>query len=170
MSVFKLKKGEKVKVQIEKSKKDERKTQFNVVIDNKLKDRIKKLAKICRIPVSSFTEHSLEVGLHYIEQTMRDESRRKILEEHLETKHLLNKKTDDEEYIIRISENNSNWLLLEGVERALDKMRLLTRQAVEAGQAGNLKSMERYQTELFREMVPFLNWITELRDNEKYRY
>ena len=120
--------------------------------------------------MSNFAEHCIEVGMHYIEQTLKDDKKRKILEEHLETKHLLNKKADDEEYIIRITENNSNWLLLEAAERMLDKMRLLTRQAAEAGQAGNLKSMERYQAELFREMVPFLNWITELKDQEKFRY
>lgn len=170
MSVFKLKKGQKVRVQIEKSKKDERKTQFNVVIDKKLKNRVKQIAKICRIPLSSFMEHCIEVGLHYIEQTLRDDKKRKILEEHLEMKHLLNKKTGDEEYIIRIAENNSNWLLLEGVERVLDRMRLLTRQAAEAGRAGNIKSMERYQAELFREMVPFLNWIVDLKHREEYGY
>src|SRR4030042_1620409 len=152
MSVFKLKKGEKIKVQIEKSKKDERKTQFNVVIDKKLKDRVKKVAKICRIPVSSFSEHCLEVGLHYIEQTLKDEEKRKILDEHLEAKHLLDKKTDDEEVILRLSENNANWILLDRSEKMFDKIRLLGRQAVEAGQAGNIKSMERYQSELFREM------------------
>ena len=51
----------------------------------------------------------------------------------------------------------------------LDKIRLLGRQAVEAGQGGNLKSMERFQSELFKEMVYFINWISELRDGEKYR-
>lgn len=169
MSAFKLKKGEKVRVEIVKAKKNERKTQFNVVIDQKLKDRVKKLAKLCRMPISPFTEHSLEVGLHYIEQTLSDEKKRKILEEHLETKHLLDKKTDDEEYIIRLSENNVNWLLLDGVDKMFGKIQVLTRQSIEAAQVGNTKSMDRYRSELYREMVMFLNWITKLRDNEKYR-
>ena len=170
MSAFKLKKGEKVRVEIIKPKKDERKTQFNVVIDKKLKDRVKKLSKLCRIPISNFTEHCIEVGMHYIEQTLNDEEKRKILEEHLETKHLLNKKTDDEEYIIRLSENNSNWLILEGVERALNKLQLLTHQVWAAGKEGNLKLMTQNQSDLYREMVTFLKWITELKDYEKYRY
>ena len=162
MSVFKLKKGEKVRVEIVKPKKDERRTQFNIVIDKKLKDRVKKLAKICRIPVSSFTEHSLEVGVHYIEQTLKDDNKRKILEKHLETKHLLNKKTDDEEYIIRITENNVNWIVLEAAEKMLKQITSLTRRSLEAGQAGNVESMDRYRSELFRRMVVFLNWITYL--------
>ena len=155
MSAFKLKKGEKVRVEIVKPKKDERTTQFNVVIDKKLKNRVKKLAKLCRIPISNFTEHCIEVGMHYIEQTLRDEEKRKILEEHLETKHLLDKKTDDEEYIMRLSENNSNWLLLEGVERVLNRLNLLARQVFDAAQIGNTKSMERYQSILFNEMYTF---------------
>ena len=170
MSAFKLKKGEKVRVEIVKPKKDERRTQFNIVIDKKLKDRVKKLAKICRIPVSSFTEHSLEVGVHYIEQTLKDDNKRKILEQHLETKHLLNKKTDDEEYIIRITENNVNWIVLEAAEKMLKQITSLTRRSLEAGQAGNVELMDRYRSELFRRMVVFLNWITELKDHEKYRY
>ena len=170
MSAFKLKKGEKVRVEIIKPKKDERKTQFNVVIDKKLKDRVKKLSKLCRIPISNFTEHCIEVGMHYIEQTLNDEEKRKILEEHLETKHLLNKKADDEEYIIRITENNSNWLLVEGVERVLDKMQLLTRQVWAAEKDGNLKLMVQNQSDLYREMVTFLKWIRKLKDYEKYRY
>jgi hypothetical protein len=169
MGVFKLKKGEKVRVEIVKARNNERKTQFNVVIDKKLKDRVKKLAKVCRIPVSNFTEHCIEVGMHYIEQTLSDEKKREILEGHLETKHLLDKKTDDEEYVIRLCENNVNWLLIEGVERALDKMQLLTRQVWAAGKDGNLKSMAQIQSDLYREMVTFLNWITKLKDYEKYR-
>lgn len=170
MSIFKLKKGEKVRLEIVKPKKDEKKTQFNTVIDRKLKDQVKKIAKICRIPISAFTEHCIKVGLHYIEQTLKDEKKRKILEEHLETKHLLNKKADDEEYILRVTENNVNWILLEAAERMLDKIQRLARQSLEAGQAGNFKSMDRYRGELYREIVIFLNWIIELKDYEKYRY
>ena len=169
MGIFKLKKGEKVRVEIVKARKNERKTQFNVVIDKKLKERIKKVAKLCRMPISAFTEHSLEVALHYIEQTLNDERKREILEEHLETKHLLDKKTDDEEYIVRLCENNANWLLLDEVEIMLGKIQMINRQIWIAAKDENLKSIERYQSELFREMLTFLNRITQLRDSEKYR-
>ena len=139
------------------------------MIDKKLKERVKKIAKICGIPVSSFTEHSFEVGLHYIEQTLKDEEKRKILEKHLKIKHMLDTKRDDEEYIIRITENNSNWLLLEKAEKMLSKTSILTRQSLEAGREGNIESMDRYRSELFREMVTFLNWVIEISEAERYR-
>ena len=170
MRIFKLKKGEKVRVRIEKSTNNLGKTQLNARIDGELKNRVKRMAKICRIPISGFVEHCIEVGMHYIEQTMKDEKKRKILEEHLEKKHLLNNKTDNEETIVRISENNVNWLLLDGVEGMLDKMLLLNRQALEAGLRKNFKSVDSYRAELFREMVTFLNRITELSEREKYQY
>lgn len=85
-------------------------------------------------------------------------------------KHLLNNETDNEEIILRISENNVNWILLDGVEGMLEKMQLLNRQALKAALRGNLKSVDRYQSELFREMHTFLNRITELSEREKYQY
>jgi hypothetical protein len=167
MSIFKLKKREKIRVQIEKPEKWETKTQFNVVIDNKLKIKLKDLAKICRIPTSSFTEHCIEVGLHYINQTMQDENKRKILEKHLETRHLLDKKTDDEDMIVRIGEANLNWILLDGVQKTLGNMQLLSNKALEAAKAENFKSGERIRAQLFTEMVTFLNWVTKLKDFEE---
>ena len=126
------------------------------------------MAKVCRIPVSCFTEHCLEVGKHYIEQTLNDEEKRKILDRHLESKHLLNENIDNEESIIRLTENNLNWIVLDGVEIVLGRVQMINKQIKKVAATGNIESLRKLESQLYWGMVNFFNWIKQLAEKERY--
>ena len=126
------------------------------------------MAKVCRIPVSCFTEHCLGVGKQYIEQTLNDEEKRKILDRHLESKHLLNENIDNEESIIRLTENNLNWIVLDGVEIVLGRVQMINKQIKKVAATGNIESLRKLESQLYWGMVNFFNWIKQLAEKERY--
>ena len=87
--------------------------QFNILIEAEIKSEIQKMRKIFRVNQSAMSEHLLEVGLHHLNSAVKDPDKRKLLEKHLEISHLLNEHDQDEDVVIRMTENNRNWILLD---------------------------------------------------------
>ena len=67
--------GEEQQYNAPERKRKSGKIQFNNLIDYETKQEVQRLVKICRVPVSCFTEHCLEVEIHYINQTLNDEEK-----------------------------------------------------------------------------------------------
>ena len=89
--------------------------------------------------------------MHYIGETLQDEEKRKVLERHLESRHLLNEPGDDEETILRLAENNKNWLLLGGKEIMLGRVQILNKLIWNAVNQRYRQAVNRYQSQLYQQ-------------------
>ncbi|GAG33752.1 unnamed protein product, partial [marine sediment metagenome] len=126
MNIFSSRRGKKQRKKNIFDDKMDSKVQFNVLIEAKIKSEIHKMAKIMRVNQSEMAEHLLEVGLHHINGTAKDPNKRKLIEKHLEISHLLNEHDQDEDIVIRMTENNSNWLLLDYTRRLSTRLNRIT--------------------------------------------
>ena len=89
--------------------------------------------------------------MHYIGETLQDEEKRKVLERHLESSHLLNEPGDDEETILRLAENNKNWLLLGGKEIMLGRVQILNKLIWNAVNQRYRQAANRHQSQLYQQ-------------------
>lgn len=76
--------------------------QFNMTIDERIVLGVKALAAILEVPRYVITEHLLQVGTYHILTAIRDEDKRRKLEEHLVEVHLLGSQLTDGEDILRL--------------------------------------------------------------------
>lgn len=142
--------------------------QFNVLIEAELKGEIQKMAKIHRVNQSAMSEHLLEVGLHHINGTVKDPDKRKLLEKHLEISHLLNEYDQDEDVVIRMTENNRNWVLLDYAKQLSTRINRITQTMLNASKMQDMALFNKAEKALNREMAIFANWILKFRGDEEY--
>jgi len=142
--------------------------QFNIVIDVKIKTEVQKTAKILRVNQSEMSEHLLEVGLHHVNGTMKDPEKRKLLEKHMEVSHLLGENDQDEAIIIRMTENNNNWILLDYTQHLSIRLNKIAQTMQGASVMKNVPLFERAEKEFNREMAKFAGWVLELRGDEEF--
>jgi len=144
--------------------------QFNVIIDEKIKTEVQKMAKILRVNQSAMSEHLFEVGLHHVNGTVKDPDKRKLLEKHLEISHLLSEYDQDEDVVIRITENNRNWILLDYAKQLLTRINRITQTMLNAGKMKDMALFERAEKDLNREMAKFANWVLKFRGDDEEEY
>ena len=82
-----------------KHKKAIKRRQFNMTVDERIVLGVKALAAILEVPRYVITEHLLQVGTYHILTTIKDEDKRRQLEEHLVKGHLLGTALSDHESI-----------------------------------------------------------------------
>jgi len=73
--------------------------QFNMTVDDRIVLGVKALAAILEVPRYVMTEHLLQVGTYHVLTAIRDEDKRRKLEEHLVKVHLLGTALSDHESI-----------------------------------------------------------------------
>ena len=74
--------------------------QFNLTIAEEVITGVKLLASILHVPRYVITEHLLQVGSYHILAAIKDEDKKKKLEEHLVKVHLLGSELGDNEDIL----------------------------------------------------------------------
>ena len=127
MSIFNFRRRRKQqKKNIFDDKADSR-VQFNVLIEPELKSEIKKMAIIMRVNPSAMSGHLFEIGLHHMDGTIKDPDKRKLIEKHLEISHLLSEPDKDEDVVIRMTENNRNWILLDYTRQLAIRINRITK-------------------------------------------
>jgi len=141
--------------------------QLNIVIDRDIKAAGKEMAKQFRLNQSVLTEHLLQVALYYTAIAIKDEERKKKLEQHLIDAHLLNKYVDDEEIIIRLVEPNQNWMLLAHSKQVIAKAVRLKRTLDQVRRTGDFGLAERAEKELSRAILTFADYLIKHRFKDK---
>ncbi|MFC2038657.1 hypothetical protein ACFLUG_02690 [Chloroflexota bacterium] len=145
-----------------------RKPQFNIIIDLDIVEKVQKMAKILRVNQSQMSEHLFEVGLHHIDATLKDPEKRKLLEKHMEISHLLNEDDRDEDIVIRMTENNSNWILLDHTQQLLDRMARISDAMQKAFMRKDGEMLDKLQKELNRLMAGYAKWIMDFEEDEGF--
>jgi len=148
--------------------KTDSKDQFNIIIEINIKEAVQNMGKVLRVNQSVMSEHLLEVGLHHTNSTIKDPDKRKLLEKHMEISHLLNEDDQDEEVVIRTTENNHNWILLDYTKHLSIRINKITQTMQKAGKMQDVDLFNRAEKQLNREMAKFANWVLELRGDEEY--
>lgn len=173
MKLFDSRRRQKQQKQREKeifNPENEGKGQFNVVIDKELRTKVQELAQRFRVNQSVFTEHLLQVALYYMIIVTKNEEKKKRLEQHLISTHLLNKHVDDEEVIIRLIEPNQNWMLLDHSKQAIAKTAQLKKALGQVSKTGDFGLVERAEKEMRRAILGFADYLMKHRfdDIEDY--
>ena len=81
-----------------------RRRQFNMTVAEEIVLGVKLLAAILKVPRHVITEHLLQVGSYYTLTAIKDEDKRRTLEEHLVKEHLLGDELSDDEDILRLGQ------------------------------------------------------------------
>ncbi len=145
------------------------KIQFNVIIESNIRDNIQKTAKLLRANQSQLTEHLLEVGIHHVNATIKDPEKRKLLEKHMETSHILNEDDQDEDVVIRMTENNRNWILLYNAKQAVKRISMIIQMMKDAGISSNVSVFNKLERDLNKEILVFADWLIKLKGDEEPR-
>ncbi|MFC1954297.1 hypothetical protein ACFLVZ_00530 [Chloroflexota bacterium] len=125
------------------------------------------MSKTFRINQSELSEHLFEVGLHHVNATVKDPEKRKFLEKHLEISHLLNKHDQDEDIVIRMTENNNNWILLDHTRQVLDQMTRISHAMQKAFMVKNIETFDKLQKEFNRLVAGYANWVMNFEGDEE---
>lgn len=142
------------------------KKQFNMKIDENLISYVRDLATTFRVPRFAVTEHLLQTAIYYMCRAMKDEIKRKKIEQHLISRHLLNGPVGDEEVIIKIGEPNLNWLLLDQTKRVMWSFKALKSAVNIAERTGNTYYLDKCQKKLNRSVLGLAVWIEKHRLDE----
>lgn len=76
--------------------------QFNMTVAEETILGVRLLAAVLKVPKYVITEHLLQVGTYHILMAIRDEDKRRELEEHLIKAHSLGSELQDDEDILRL--------------------------------------------------------------------
>jgi len=167
MAMFRSRKNKKGKSKNVSKSKPNNKEQFNIIIGNNIKEEVQKMAKILRINQSQMSEHLFEVGLHHTNNTLTDSDKRKLLERHMEINHILGECDQDEDVVIRMTENNRNWILLDHTRQVVDQMARITSAIQKAFMRNDNETFANLQKELNRLVAGYTNWVMNFEGDEE---
>lgn len=137
--------------------------QFNVEIDPKLATAVKNLAKMFKVPHYCVVEHALQIAFFYMLKAIRDEEKSQLIGKHLTDGHLLGFSMEDEESIIRIGEDNVNWLLIDQAKNILARYERFKHAMVVAERTGSMDYLDKCKRELDVAVLRFADRITKHR-------
>ena len=122
--------------------------QFNVEIEPEIANAVRNLAKMFKVPNFSAAEHLYQVGIFYVLQAIKDDEKSKLIGKHLTDRHLLDISSDSEESVIRIGEDNSNWMLLDQAESIIKCYKRFKQTIVVAEKTRSMDHLDRRKHEL----------------------
>jgi len=167
MAIFGSRKNKKGKSKNVSKSKSNNKGQFNIVIGNNIKEEVQKMAKILRVNQSEMSEHIIEVGMHHTNNTLKDPDKRKLLERHMEINHILGERDQDEDVVIRMTENNRNWILLDHTRQVLDQITRITNAMQKAFMRKDNETFDKLQKEFNRLVGGYSNWVMDFEGDEE---
>ena len=137
--------------------------QFNVEIDPELANTVKTLAKMFKVPHYCVVEHAFQMAFFYILKAIQDEEKSQLIAKHLTDTHLLGFLGDNEEPIIRIGEDNVNWMLLDQAKNVVACLKRVKQALNMAKRTGDTQYLDKYRRELDIAVLTFADWISEHR-------
>jgi len=143
--------------------------QFNIVVDLAIKSAVQEMAKQFRLNQSVVAAHMLQIGLYYMAIAMKDEGKKRRIEEHLVDAHLL-QYASDEEVIIRSMEPNQNWMLLAHSRQVVAKAVRLRNVLDQVRKTGDFDLAEREEKELRKAILEFADYLVQHRFEEMEDY
>jgi len=167
MNIFNLRRSKIQQIKNIFDEKTDDKGQFNIVIDKNIKEEVQKMTKIMRVNQSAMSEHLFEVGLHHLTAAIKDPEKRKLLEKHLEIRHLLNEQDQDEDVVIRMTENNRNWILLDHTRQVLDQMTRISHVTKKAFMRKDNETLDKVQKEFNRLIASYATWVMNFEGDEE---
>ncbi|MFC1953857.1 hypothetical protein ACFLWR_07015, partial [Chloroflexota bacterium] len=167
MNAFNLRRGKEQQQKNNSVEKLNNKTQFNIIINKNIKEEVQKTGKILRVNQSEISEHLLQIGLYHTKNTLEDPDKRKLYEKHLETSHLLDEPDQDEDVVIRMTENNRNWILLDYTRKLSGRINKLTMTMQRASKMQNPALFKEAERGLNREMAKYASLILNFMEDEE---
>jgi hypothetical protein len=144
--------------------------QFNMTVDERLIDEVKRLAAEFAVPRYVFGEHALECGSFYLDRAIRNERKREIVRRHLINTHLLDSGADDDEVILRIGEGRYASELLSLTKSVVGSWKVFQQAIYVTKRTGNVKYLEKCQRQLLESAVRLAIWLdSHLLDESENR-
>ena len=140
--------------------------QFNVEIDPELANTVKTLAKMFRVPNYCVVEHAFQMAFFYILKAIQDKEKSRLIAKHLTDGHLLGFSGENEEAIIRIGEDNVNWLLLDQAKNIVARYKRFKHAMVVTERTRSMDYLDKCKRELDVAVLRFADWITKHRLND----
>ncbi len=137
--------------------------QFNVEIDPELATTMRNLAKMFKVPHYCVVEHAFQIAFFYMLRAIQNEEKTRLIGEHLTDGHLLGFSVQDEESIVRIGEDNFNWLLLNQAKLVVRCYERFNRALNIAKRTRNMEYVDKCKRELDIAVLKFSDWICRHR-------
>lgn len=140
--------------------------QFNAEIDPELATTVRNLAKMFKVPHYCVVEHAFQMAFFYILKAIRDEEKSRLIAEHLTNGHLLGFSMEGEESIIRIGEDNVNWMLLDEAKNVVARYKRFRYAMGVAERTRSMDYLDKCKRELDVAVLRFADRITKHRLND----
>lgn len=133
--------------------------QFNMIVDARLIDEVKRLAAWFETPRYVIVEHALDVACFYLTRTLKNPSKREAVRRHLIKDHLLDSGMDDDEVILRIGEGRYASELLSLAKSVTRNFRSLQNAIAIAKRTGNTADFKRSEKRLEKSVLTLAFWL-----------
>jgi len=97
--------------------------------------------------------------------TLKDPDKWKLLERHMGISHILGERDQDEDVVIRMTENNRNWILLDHTRQVLDQITRISNAMQNAFMRNDNETFDKLQKEFNRSIAEYSNWVMK---NSRY--
>ena len=140
--------------------------QFNTEIDPKLATTVRNLAKMFKVPHYCVVEHAFQIAFFYILKAIHSEEKSRLIGKHLTDGHLLGFSMEDEESIIRMGEDNVNWMLLDQAKNITACYKRFKHAMVVTKRTRSMDYLDKCKRELDVAVLKFADRITKHRLND----
>lgn len=137
--------------------------QFNMEIDPELANAVRNLAEMFKVPNYCVVEHAFQIAFFYILKAIQDEEKSRLIGKHLTDGHLLGFSMEDEESIIRIGEDNVNWLLLDQAKNIVARYKRFKHAMVVTERTRSMDYLDKCKRELDVAVLRFADRICRHR-------